>query len=211
MGLGLLLIIGAGVLFGYNMWDDKRATEESLKDAQLVIEQIEAPEPEIIEMDFQEVIEYVPDDQLASGEYPATTQVRTLKVTELDGAYYMGLLSIPKLERVLPVQSEWSMTKLKRSPCRYYGTLGDNLVIAAHNYNGHFGGVTKLRQGDSVVFTAMDGDKIYYEVAEIYTVPPDAIEEMVGSDYDLTLFTCTYGAQERVTIRCVEVPDPNEE
>lgn len=208
MGLGLLLIIGAAALHVYNLWDDNRATQESLHDAQAVIEQIEAAEPEIIEMDFQEVIEYIPDDQLASGEYPATTQTRTLKVTELDGAYYMGLLSIPELDRVLPVQSEWSMSRLRRSPCRYFGTLGENLVIAAHNYKGHFGGVTNLGQGDSIIFTAMDGSKTYYEVAEIYTVPADAIEEMVGSDYDLTLFTCTYGAKERVTIRCVEVAAP---
>ena len=59
MGLGLLLIIGAGALFGYNMWDDNRATQESLHDAQAIIEQIEAPEPEIVEMDFQEVIDRI--------------------------------------------------------------------------------------------------------------------------------------------------------
>ena len=35
------------------------------------------------------------------------------EAVELDGRYYMGMLSIPKLERVLPVQMDWSMEKLK--------------------------------------------------------------------------------------------------
>jgi len=207
MGLGSLLILAACMLYGYNLWDDNRASQISLHDAQAVINTIEAPEPEIAEIEVMETIEYTPDDQLAAGEYPATTQTRKVKAAQLDGAYYMGLLSLPKLDRVLPVQAEWSMAKLKRSPCRYYGEVGDNLVVAAHNYKGHFGGIEGLKTGDEVVFTAIDGKKTYYEVAEIYTVTPDAVDEMVGSGYDLTLFTCTYGARERVTVRCIEISE----
>ena len=51
-----------------------------------------------------------------------------------------------------------------------------------------------------------------YEVIELETLSPFAIEEMTGGNWDLTLFTCTYGGKSRVTVRCtradgiVEVP-----
>lgn len=40
----------------------------------------------------------------------------------LDGAEWLGWLSIPSLELELPVQAEWSYPALKTSPCRYAGT-----------------------------------------------------------------------------------------
>jgi sortase A len=39
-------------------------------------------------------------------------------------------------------------------------------------------------------------------VAEVETLEPTAVEEMTNSGYALTLFTCTYGGQSRVTVRC---------
>ena len=42
-----------------------------------------------------------------------------------------------------------------------------------------------------------------YEVIELETLSPFAIEEMTGGNWDLTLFTCTVGGQYRVTVRCV--------
>jgi sortase (surface protein transpeptidase) len=35
------------------------------------------------------------------------------------------------------------------------------------------------------------------------TVPPSSVYEVTHSEYDLTLFTCTYGGQARVVVRCV--------
>ena len=52
-------------------------------------------------------------------------------------------------------------------------------------------------------FTDVDGNMFGYEVIELETLSPFAIEEMTGGNWDLTLFTCTVGGQYRVTIRCV--------
>ena len=32
-----------------------------------------------------------------------------------------------------------------------------------------------------------------------------AVEDMISGEYDLTLFTCTYGGENRVTVRCDRV------
>ena len=39
-------------------------------------------------------------------------------------------------------------------------------------------------------------------LAEIQNLEPAAIEEMTDSGWDLSLFTCTLGGQNRITVRC---------
>ena len=190
MALGLLLILGAGGLLGYNQWIDRKAGEASETAAVTLVEEIQSSQVEILEVE---------DTTPAAQE-----KGQTVQVAELDGAYYMGVLTIPKLERLLPVQSDWSMSKLQKTPCRYSGSVAEGeLVIAAHNYKKHFGGLASLSQGDSIVFTDLAGNQTFYEVEEIYTVEATDIEGMVNSGYDLSLFTCNYGGKARVTVRCM--------
>lgn len=191
MAVGLLLILGAGGLLGYNQWIDRKAGAESDAAVVTLVEEIQSSQVEILEV----------EDRTPAAK---DTDAPAVKVAELDGAYYMGVLTIPKLERLLPVQSDWSMSKLQRSPCRYSGSVAEGeLVIAAHNYKKHFGGLAGLSQGDSIVFTDLEGHQTFYEVWEIYTVEATDIEGMVNSGYDLSLFTCNYGGKARVTVRCM--------
>ena len=109
------------------------------------------------------------------------------------------------LELELPVQAEWSYPALKTSPCRYAGTPEAGLVIAAHNYEQHFARLNLLTAGDTVEFTDVSGTAHWYTVMQVETLAPTAVEEMTGGDWDLTLFTCTYSGQARVTVRCVKM------
>ena len=122
---------------------------------------------------------------------------------EIEGRGYIGVLRIPALSLELPVIGEWSYPGLKSAPCRYTGSAYlDNMVVVAHNYFGHFGNLRNLSQGDEVAFTDVDGNVFRYEVVELETLSPFAVEEMTRGDWDLTLFTCTVGGQYRVTVRC---------
>jgi sortase A len=77
-------------------------------------------------------------------EQPVTTDENEAGV-EIDGNRYLGYLSIPSLELELPVMYEWDYDCLNTSPCRYAGTTKTkDLIIAAHNYSGHFGRVPEL-------------------------------------------------------------------
>lgn len=188
--LGVLLLMGAAGLYGYNQWVDYQAGVESETAVLTLVEEIQSREVVIQEVSQAE-------------EGPSEAQ---LKVAELDGAYYMGVLTIPSLGKILPIQSDWSMSQLKRSPCRYSGSIAEGeLVIAGHNYKKHFSGLATLKQGDSIVFTDLEGNQIFYEVREIYTVAATDIDGMVNSGYDLSLFTCNYGGKARVTVRCDRV------
>lgn len=180
MLLGTVLILAALSLFLWNQYENVRAeksVEQILPQLTEQLETLDEPSPNPYDTAMTEV--------------------------EIDGYAYIGYLSIPGLELELPVMSEWDYTRLKIAPCRYIGsTKTDNLVIAAHNYAQHFGSIKELSIGEEIYFTDMDGAISRYEVAEVETLEPTAVEEMTAGDWDLTLFTCTYGGQSRVTVRC---------
>ena len=107
---------------------------------------------------------------------------------------------------------EWDYYRLRIAPCRYSGTIRvEDLVLMAHNFSQHFGGLSKLSPGDSVIFTDMDGMITSYQVVALDVLHPTAVEEMTAGFYDLTLFTCTYGGKSRVTIYCNKISEFSEE
>ena len=121
---------------------------------------------------------------------------------KVNGYDFIGYISIPTLRLDLPVMSEWSYDNLNRSPCRYSGSPDtDDLVIAAHNYSSHFGFISSLNVGDVVNFTDIRAKQTNYRVELIDTLSPTSVAEMTAGEYDLTLFTCTYSGQARVTVR----------
>ena len=103
----------------------------------------------------------------------------------------------------LPVLTDWSYIKLKKAPCHYYGSYYEkDFVIAAHNYESHFGELSELQDDDIVIFTDASVTVHYYEVILLETLPDDATKEMITSGFDLSLYTCTLGGGSRVTVRC---------
>lgn len=121
---------------------------------------------------------------------------------QVEGERYLGFLSLPAIGVELPVRMEWDMEGLKTAPARYAGSLEGGLVIGAHNYAAHFGGLSRLRQGDAVYLTDGAGALHCYTVERIETLAPESVAEMTDSGWEMTLFTCTYGGQNRVTVRC---------
>lgn len=130
----------------------------------------------------------------------------TMSVLTIEGYDYIGYLSVPTLGLELPVILDWSYSKLRSAPCRYSGSVNtDDLVVAAHNYPRHFGKLAGLSAGETITFTDIDGRNTVYEVVSVDNLAPTAVEEMVDGEYDLSLFTCNYSGQSRITVRCERV------
>ena len=199
IALGLLLIAAALFLALYNVWDEARAERSVRQTADRLETMIpSSPEPQP---------ENAPPEEILYPDYVLNPEME-MPEEEIDGVDYIGTLRIPALGLELPIISQWSYPNLKVAPCRYAGSAYlDDLVIAAHNYPSHFGMLKDLSPGDEVTFTDMDGNVFRYEVAELETLPPTAIEDMTESGYALTLFTCTLGGASRVTVRCSRVQD----
>lgn len=131
------------------------------------------------------------------------TSVKTMQAVCLEEQEYIGIIEIPSLSLVLPVQKECSDAQLKTSPCRYSGSfLDDSMILAGHNYKKHFGGISALQRGDGVVFTDVTGQIYHYAVSEVVSLDAYDTEEMQSGDWDLTLFTCNFDGQKRITVRC---------
>ena len=129
---------------------------------------------------------------------------REMPETEINGVKYIGTLEIEALGLSLPVASQWSYVNLRSSPCRYTGSAYNNtLTICAHNYNTHFGRLKELSPGDVIYFVDVEGTLFAYTVEEILILQPTDVEEMIDSEWDLSLFTCTIGGRTRVTVRCM--------
>ena len=121
---------------------------------------------------------------------------------KIDGDEYIGIIDIPSLNLKLPVASSWNYEKMKKSPCRYYGSLENNdLVISAHSYKSQFGLIKNLNQGDKLLFTDVSSKAYVFEVKVIEILSPTDVEEMINSEFDLTLYTCTKDSKNRVTVR----------
>ena len=121
----------------------------------------------------------------------------------IDEAELIGTISIPAIDITLPVIKDCTSSGLKKAPCRYKGNAEESsMIIAAHNYGRHFGKISLLRAGDEVTFTDVDGVEYCYEVQGTETLGAYDVEQMLSGDWDLTLFTCTYGGQNRITVRC---------
>ena len=195
VALGVLLLLSAAGLSAFNVWDADRAGEA----AQTVLKDLDQQIPVLEELDLPE--ELIPD-YILNPKMDMPTQ-------EVDGYQYIGRIDIPALEISLPVMDSWSYPQLKIAPCRYRGSAYlDNLILAAHNYTRHFGGIHTLVPGDAVVFTDTDGNIFPYTVADLEQLEPTDIKEMEAGDWDLTLFTCTVGGQYRVTVRCTRDETP---
>lgn len=182
IGLGLLLMAAALVLAGYNVYDQHRAAA-SVHQIAAQLEPAALTEPDL-------------------PAYQITPEME-MPTQQIDGRAYIGTLQIPALGLELPIISQWSYPDLKIAPCRYQGSAyTDDLILAGHNYPAHFGNLKTLQPGMEVTFTDVDGNQFRYQVAELETLEPTAIEEMEAGEWDLTLFTCTIGGQSRVTVRC---------
>ena len=175
--LGAVCLLGAAGLIAYNRWEADTAEKASHTMLQTVQRGMDEPD--------------------TNGEHEGMATVT------VEGYECIGVLSIPALDLELPVLTDWSYAKLKKAPCLYYGSYREtDFVIAAHNYQSHFGRLSELQAGDGVIFTDVGGIAHVYEVVLLETLSADATEAMITAGFDLSLYTCTTGGGNRVTVRC---------
>lgn len=223
MVLGLVLVIGAVSLFAYNRWDSDRAYTTGMQTASQFMAAIQSSTGAAIQTQAPNADASSPSlDQTAAdpiadtggdvsnagnvAQSPADTDTATIsdKTVAIGGNGYIGVISIPVLNITVPVLADYSLDGLKIGACLYYGSIvGNDAVIAAHDYRRYFGPISDLTYGDEVIFTDASGAQHVYTVAEKTTVGAYDVQTMTQSGYALTLFTCNYGGTARVTVRCV--------
>lgn len=200
--LGTIFLLCALMLFLHNWKEENRAREMSGEYLVQLVNTIEKPYQECLEEESgidtsdPDLIPEIPEEMLTAEDLIMTEVI-------VDGNAYIGYLSIPSLNLELPVLADWDYSLLQVAPCRYSGSVrGNDLVLMAHNYASHFGTISDLCQGDILYFVDMEGRAVEYQVVGHDVLDPSAVEEMTAGDFDLTLFTCTYGGTKRITVYC---------
>lgn len=189
--IGTVCIITGFMLFAKNIWEDYQVkkTTESVK-VKLIKEIKEDTEIQVID----KRPDYVKNPNL---EMP---------IAIIDGLEYIGFLIIPSLNLELPVLNNWSYENLRVAPARFEGSVYlDNITLLAHNNKAHFGNLFYLDKGDLITFKDINNNEFDYTVEKIEELDPIQVEDMVKSDWDLTLFTCTLSGEARFTVRCNKV------
>ena len=203
--LGLLLLAAALFLTVWNMNQANQAGDEARTLVEAIEEQIEKQAEKRQQSEVEDPLAQTLDPN--QPDYVRFPGIEMPTIT-IRGYDYIGVLSIPVLKLELPIMSTWDYTRLRAAPCRYQGSAYQkNMILCAHNYTTHFGRIKNLAAGDKVIFTDADGNRFFYQVAEIETLAPTAVEEMEAGEWDLTLFTCTVGGSTRVTVRCEEMEE----
>lgn len=82
------------------------------------------------------------------------------------------------------------------------------MIICGHSCKKRFKYLSKLKQGDYVIFTDVLNNQYIYEVEETLVLPQTSVDEMINNDFDLTLYTCTTDGMNRITIRCNMINKP---
>lgn len=199
---GMALMMAAAGLTAHNLNEDANATES----ASYILEKFNYEREQQIESTEKSslptgITGEILEEKTISPDTPMPTIL-------IDGVAYIGTLTIPALGIELPVAENWDYTQMKISPCRYEGSVyKNNLIICAHNYSTHFRNIKDLQNGDDVIFVDAVGNEFNYHVELVETLQPTAIEEMISSNYDLSLFTCNYAGNARVTVRCNQIEE----
>lgn len=188
--LGAVLILSALSLLLWNRTEDQMAGNQAGEALEQLREHLPATAP----------ASSAPPQETA---LPDLTRPADMESIPIGGYEYIGYLAIPTLELELPVMAQWDYARLQIAPCRESGgTATNDLVIAAHNYDSHFGRLHRLQPGDWVTFTEVDGFLNTYRVEFCQVLQPDQVEAVLLSEYDLVLYTCTKGGATRVVVYC---------
>lgn len=188
--LGAVLILSALSLALWNHAEDQMAGSQSANALDQLRDHVSAA-----------VLTGAPE--ISSETTLPKTRPSEMETITMDGYEYIGYLAIPALELELPVMAQWDYARLQIAPCRESGsTTTNDLVIAAHNFDSHFGRLRQLQPGDMVTFTEVDGFLNSYCVETCQILQPEQVEDVLLSGYDLVLYTCTKGGTTRVVLYC---------
>ena len=222
MTAGAVLVIAALLLFSRNRMEDYRAgkqAEETLRAVEAAMD-VRGADGETETTAAPDAAEpaaaaaaNAPGASASPGAATAGTETGSSGLpappaldmpTVRTGSYdYIGYLDFPGYGLTMPVAAEFSFPAMEISPCRHTGSVyNDNLVVAGHNYKTEFDVLFRIKAGDTVTFTDVDGNVFTYTVREFVSVTPDDSDTVMNSGYALTMYTCNWDTTERVTVFC---------
>lgn len=194
MLLATVAIAGAGGLLIYNNIEENRVKVQNTS----IVTEFETKMEQYAELDEEGQI----NKDLSWLDYEKS--IGTEYSTTIDGITYIGILYFPSISNLsVPIIDDCTDSLLKVSACRYFGSINErNMIIAGHSYKSIFGKLaSNMSINDVIYFKDLAGNVYKYKLTNIEYLLPSDVKKMQEGNWDLSIFTCSYDNQKRITYR----------
>lgn len=152
----------------------------------------------------------VSDIKIKIEENKSASVNATKKVeTKYKGYDVAGIIKIPKINIEYPIIDKTTDATMALSITKFWGNnVNDvgNFTMAGHNYfdGTMFSSTNKLKIGDVIEMTDLDGYTIEYEVFDKYVTDPNdinCVKSVKENTREITLITCINGRSNRLIVK----------
>lgn len=199
MLVGALMILFSAYAYAKNKLADVRNREHADK----ITAQIRDDIKKVSDDDKNVTDDKKADDLSADSAYEKPQEEAS--AIEIDGAYYSGIIEIPKISVTLPVANFFSYPQMDYSLCLYMGSFEDcDAVVCGHNTDRFLWDLKSVYDGDEIIFTDVSGQMQKYTVVSAEYIGGTEVDKLTQfpEQWDLTLFTCDYSGYQRYVVRC---------
>lgn len=137
------------------------------------------------------------------------------EITKIGNYKVIGKIIIDKIELEDVILEKTTDTSLNLGLTKFWGpgiNKPGNISITGHNYKIErsklFSELNNLQKGDTFELEDMDKNRITYKIYDKYTVDPEdtsCIDQNKDGKREVTLITCTKGAQKRIIFKAREI------
>lgn len=197
----VIIVIGLLGYLGYRLFEQYSSTKKAAEAVDGIIEEKDNTDNTDYGDTNQNILDAIPTVETGSG----TTKIQRKKY---EGYYVDGAIQIPKTNVSYPVLEKVTGPSLEKSVGILYGPgLNEpgNTVIAGHNFrNGQFfSNNKKLVNGDKVIITGINGQKMTYTIYDKFETTEDDTAYMTrdtNGAREISLSTCTDDGSKRLII-----------
>lgn len=151
-------------------------------------------------------------------EEPIETAEQTLDSSRLAGQKCIGIITIDSINLVYAVVEGVKDSNIGVAIGHFPDSVAigaeGNCALAGHNgghYSRYFKDIKKLKKGDSVILTDLNGYEYEYNVTESFICEPTdlfVVEDLGIKGKFLTMVTCTNGGTQRYIVRAKCTTEP---
>lgn len=127
-----------------------------------------------------------------------------------EGFNCIAQIQIPSTNVNIPILDKVTVNGMEKAPCLLYSTgelnkSGNNLIVG-HNYQNDtiFSNNEKLRVGDKIYITTIEGLKKEYTIYSKFITTPEDVSylkrEIINGQAEITLSCCTDDEIDRIVI-----------
>lgn len=126
-----------------------------------------------------------------------------MPIAEVNHENFVGIISIPKYNRTLPIGALWNNDILTKYPSVYLGTLYDgSLIISATDSKNQLDFMKTINEDDVILISDMKGKKFSYIIDEIEITKDVSTEHLISYEHDLVIFVKNTYSFDYTILKC---------